>query len=383
MAHEQDFDNLPPENDHFAPATTTLDASEMDQRTNLAESGPRCEKCEAPIDSAKVSICRHCGWYASLGTFVEVDPSWESEPCAEPNGDAPPLPVILSWRTLLPRWSWVIIASVLIIGVESVLVRIATPEGSALRTAWSLVQLILGITMIFVCHIVNFIFLAAEDADFGLLDMLLKPLKLWSRTLRHLPYRLWLANSAACGVAAALMSLLVIGGIPYERLWDWGIDPPPKKNLVCAVIDRAKQLESQNNSDNLQDAIRDFAGSEDVEPDVAKKQPEKLRGKADCVILGYQLDRDGRLIALLLGTAHNNRLIYVGRVEPNLPEEERNQLLQALQSIRSERPFIPLQADAIWVKPHLACRISFAERLKGGRFRDLQWDTMLGQLRTR
>ena len=41
------------------------------------------------------------------------------------------------------------------------------------------------------------------------------------------------------------MSLVVIGGIPYERLWDWGFKEPPKQNLMGAVMDRAKQLDSR------------------------------------------------------------------------------------------------------------------------------------------
>jgi hypothetical protein len=384
MADEQNLANLLLDENDNPSATATLDPVDEASATAETEAGPRCEKCEAPIHSDKVSICPHCGWYASLGTFVEVDPSWEGELLTPPNDNTSPTPAMPSWRRLLPRWSWVIIASVLSILVESVIVRLVTPEGSTLRTAWSLVQLTAGFLTFFVCHIVNFIFLAAEDADFGLLDMLLKPVKLWSRTVRDLPYRLWLVNSAACGAAATLLSVLVIGGIPYERLWDWGFDPPPKKSLVGAVIDRAKELESQDNSDNLEDAIRDFAGSDDAEAQDANKLSEKPRGRADCVILGFQLDQEhGRLTALLLGTAHAGRLIFVGQVEPNLPDEERQQLLQKLQSIKSDRPFIPLQEEAIWVKPNLACRVSFGERLRNGRFHDLRWDTMLGPLRTR
>ena len=31
------------------------------------------------------------------------------------------------------------------------------------------------------------------------------------------------------------------------------------------------------------------------------------------MILGYQLDRDGRLSTLLLGTAHRGQLVYAGQ----------------------------------------------------------------------
>ncbi len=64
--------------DNFDSAVATL---EQDTQPNEANewTGPRCEKCEAPLKFDVVTVCRKCGWYASLGTFVEVDPNWETE----------------------------------------------------------------------------------------------------------------------------------------------------------------------------------------------------------------------------------------------------------------------------------------------------------------
>ena len=69
---------IPAEFDNFDSAVATI---EQDTQPNEANewTGPRCEKCEAPLKSDVVTICRKCGWYASLGTFVEVDPNWETE----------------------------------------------------------------------------------------------------------------------------------------------------------------------------------------------------------------------------------------------------------------------------------------------------------------
>ena len=47
--------------------------------------GPRCENCDAPMKSDLVTICRHCGWYASLGRCIEVDTNWET---LEPDGES-------------------------------------------------------------------------------------------------------------------------------------------------------------------------------------------------------------------------------------------------------------------------------------------------------
>ena len=362
-------------------SVAVLEKIEPEKQKSPEWAGPRCEKCNAPIKSDVVSICRSCGWYSSLGTFVELDPNWDTSEEDEPTeavSVAPQKSHVRVWLDLMPRWSWVMIACALVVVVESVVVRFATPPGSSLRTVWSLSQLALGFFAVVGCHVFNFLVLATEDADFGALDLILKPFKLWAKAVRNLPTRLWVANSAVCGLTAMIMSFLVIGGLPYERLWDWGFQEPVKQNLMGAVMDRAKQIEATN--DDLEESIGDFAGSQDTEG-VEVKAPEKPREKADCVILGYQLDRDGRLSSLLLGTAHRNRLIPAGRVSPEMPDGERSDLLATLEAIKRRDPFIAIEAEATWVEPRLTCRVTYGERLKGGRLRDLKWDTLLGAMK--
>src|SRR6185503_2365898 len=120
--------------------------------------------------------------------------------------------------------------------------------------------------------------------------------KLWGRAIENLPSRLWVANATASGLAAALLSVLVIGGIPYDRLWDWGFKEPPKQDLMGAVMDRVKKLDDGNGSDDLEKSIGDFAGKNGDElADKPKADPPKPQQNADCVIIGYVLDRDGRV----------------------------------------------------------------------------------------
>src|SRR3954454_17510012 len=90
--------------------------------------GPVCEKCNAPLGSDVVSICRHCGWYASLNAFVEIDPNWEIETApATKKTAAATQPLSLSdWLKMVPRWGWVILASLLLVTTESLVARIAT-----------------------------------------------------------------------------------------------------------------------------------------------------------------------------------------------------------------------------------------------------------------
>jgi hypothetical protein len=339
-------------------------------------------KCEAPIKSDVVTICRSCGWYPSLGTFVELDPNWETaldEPT--PTKSEQPKSHLRVWIDLIPRWGWIVIASVFVVLLESVVARLATPAGSSLRTAWSLTQLAIGIIAVVVCHIFNFMLLAADDADVGLLDLLLKPIRLWTRTCQQLPKRLWFFNTLVCGLVAAILSPLVIGGIPYERFWDWGFKQPVKQDLMGAVMDRAKQLKSQNGSDDLEEAIGDFAGKGGLDPDAPKPEPAKPKKKVDCVVLGYQLDRDGRLTTLLLGTAHRSQLVFAGRVEPKLSDKEKADLVATLKPLVIQQPFISIPTENVsWVKPKYACRVTYSEQLKSGSLRDIGWDSMLGTM---
>jgi hypothetical protein len=363
-------------------AASTVATMEPEGAEERDISGPRCEKCKAPLKSDIVNICPSCGWYASLGICVEVDPNWETATETATSPDATTQPSHLRvWLNLVPRWGWIMFACVLAVLIESVAVRLTTPDGGALRTVWSVSQLMVGFLAVAGCHIFNFLVLAARDTDFGIIDIVLKPLKLWIRAVHELPTRLWVATGAASGLSAVLASILIIGGLPYERLWDWGFEQPVKQNLMGAVMDRVKELESRNGSDNLEDAVNDFAGENGEGNETTKPTPEKPREKADCVILGYQVDRDGRLNSLILGTANRAKLIYAGRVTPEMSNDELSALLQDLMSIRVHQPFVAIEADAIWVKPKYTCRITYGERLKNGKLRETKWHGMLGQVR--
>jgi hypothetical protein len=381
---QYDFDDLDSDN-HSANgteggrSTATLPSAAPSETTAAAEwTGPRCEKCAAPLKADVV--CRSCGWYASLGTFVEVDPHWDKVDDGKDDAQAPQPSHVRVWIELIPVWGWIIIGCVLAIVVESIVARFVTEAGSSLRTTWSLTQLAIGAIAVIGCHFWNFLVQVSDDPDVGILDVVLKPVKLWLRTFRHLPARLWLVDSLASGLTAIVMSIVVIGGIPYDRLWDWGFTPPPKQELMGAIMDRVKKLETEEEK-SLEEAIGDFAGKAGV--DDAEKTPPKPNKTADCVILGYTIDLDGRLNTLVLGTAHLGQLVYAGNVTPKFDSRaESNELLKKLAAARTTRRIIPIQTEAIWVKPTLSCRVFFGERKPDGRLMDIQWNEFIGSMRT-
>jgi hypothetical protein len=168
--------------------------------------------------------------------------------------------------------------------IESVVARFATPADGWIRTTWSLSQLGIGLFAAFGCHIFNFLVIVADDAEVGLLDLFLKPLKLWGRAIEHLPARLWVVNTAISGLTAAVLSVLVIGGIPYDRLWDWGLKQPVKQDLMGAVMEQVQKVEG--NGDDLEKSINDFAGKKgDEANDTPNADPRScswpLRGRID------------------------------------------------------------------------------------------------------
>lgn len=370
---EVDFDSTP---------IAVVDAPEKPIAPDDSWTGPRCEKCSEPITSESVTICRKCGWYPSLGHFLEVDPNFEFQQDAAPNAHRAPSHLQV-WLGLVPWWGWVLLGSVTTVLCVSFVVRVATPsEIGGIRTTWALTQLLFGVLFAFGFHFLNFMVLASEDSDLGLLDILLRPIKLWIRAFHRLPMRLWIAEGAAVGVAAVLSAIFIIGALPYDRLWDWGFTPPPKQDLMGAVMDRAKQVNGRE-ADNLEEAIGDFAGTADslTDPVASARQDEPKRQTADCVILGYRMKGSG-LPELILGRSHLGKLVYAGSLTPTrMNGAERRDLLETLQSSQTNQPFIPMTTSAIWVTPRLACRVTYGEIKASGRLTDLQWDSLTGEIR--
>lgn len=338
--------------------------------------GTCCEKCEEPISCVEPMICRRCGWYAGLGTYVEIDRSWEAASDPEMAEEQP-----ATEKTSLPEWLWILTGCLLLIILESVAVRLMTPAESSLRTTWSLTQLFSGTACFVVCHVCVFVILLNEDASTNLLDVILRPIRIWSYIFSDLPQRQWMVHLGFSGLLAALMSLLVIGAIPYERLLDWGTTPPPKQNLMGAIMDQAQKAKGDDNK-SLEEAVQDLGGSADLEDsDNKEKKPSnepKPRGFEDCLILGYKANHEGLVYSLILGAERFNKLQYVGRVTVQLPLKELREISNQLAETETSRPFVPMQLEATWVKPKFFCRVSYARKGKKGGLYEVELEEWLG-----
>src|SRR4051794_78600 len=126
-----------PADDTMLDNFTGLELETDSQADEREWSGPVCDKCNAPLGSDVVSICRQCGWYASINAFVEVDPNWEIEtaPATKKTAAAVEALSLRDWLKMVPRWGWAVGASLLLVTAESLVARFATPAGSSYRMA--------------------------------------------------------------------------------------------------------------------------------------------------------------------------------------------------------------------------------------------------------
>lgn len=323
--------------------------------------------------------CRSCGWYASIGAFIEIDKCWEAsadpEMAFEPEVEEEPVKV--------PTWAWVTIGCVAAVAFESIVGRLSTPPGSALRTGWSLMQLGLGFAAVAVFHMIAFSRLMADKAETNLTDIVLGPHKCWAPVVAEMPQRQWLLDGAASGLTAVLMSLLVIGGIPYHRLLDWGFKEPPKQNLMAAVISQAQQIEGDE--DGLEEAVEGFAGTQNLDEledgaDGKVKDQPVPRKEIDCVILGYQANDDGLVYSLILGVEHNTKLVYACRVSPQLEEEALESLSAKLVALKTKKAYVKVDMEATWVVPSQICRVSYLRQGDQGWLYNAEFKELGGML---
>ena len=365
MDINQLIDELPGDN---SASTSTVEAETV-------HSGPCCDKCGAPIVAKESLVCQKCGWYASIGSYVEIDRSWEvaTDPSLATEEDTKPEP-----EAGLPPWSYILMGCLVAVLVESVAARFITGEGSSARTFWALAQLFLGFVAYAICHTFCFILMIRDEAEIKLMDFILRPIKLWSGVFRGMPKRGWVCYAGLSGLFAAALAMLVIGGIPYERLLDWNIKEKAKFNLIGAIAEQANQIEEEEKS--MEEALGEFAdkaGADDLD-----KNAKPKREKQDCIIIGYMANRDGEIQTLLLAAEYYAKLKYAGNVRlTDLPEADIHELTRNLVKIKTHRPFVKVSVSgATWVKPKYLCRVSYRRRGKQGGLFGAKIEDLLGEV---
>ncbi|MCH2115625.1 MAG: hypothetical protein MK171_12025 [Pirellulales bacterium] len=355
----------------------TVTEEQLPSRAEV-ENGSCCEKCGGPIVCHASLASRRCSWCASIGADVEIDPNWEvaTDPELAPAATQNPLS-----GAKLPTWAWTLIGCVSGVIIESLAARLLIPADSAIRTYWSVTQLFTGFAIFSVCHSVAFALLMKTEGGTNLTDILLHPLLSWSLVLRELPRRQWVCHLGFGGLTAAAMAILVVGELPYERLLDWGAKPPPKTSLIGAVMSRTQ--EATDDKKTLEETVADRASTQNLDKDEKKRKKQKPapqpRQTDDCIVLGYQTTSDGLIHSIHLGGENYGKLIYVGKVSPDLSVKKNRELAQQLSEITARRPFVKVPVkEAHWVSPNFVCRVSFKRKGKQGGLYGTKLEELVG-----
>lgn len=352
--------------------------------SDAAAQGPICEKCEQPIHGESMAVCTSCGWYPNAGIFVEIDQQWEAANEGKPATQEPSL--IDVWINLIPVWAWVVLGAGVFALAGSGAVRFLV-EDQSLRTAWAVSQLFGGLAGVVVCHLLVFVVMTIDDPDLGIGDIVVSPFKAWKKLLSQMPARQWAPAMANFAVCAVIGSTLIIGGIPYEKMWDWGIRGPAKSNLLSAIADAAPQ--GKGEEQDMEEALGSFADDAAVggsrNADFFNNEPKAegphKRRMTDALILGYIVDRNGLISEFMIATEVQGSLMYAGRVQPRFTPDESLQLVERLREAHSPRPIVTAPEGAKWVSPRFPCRVTYDKRVESGRLQGLLWEEMLGEVK--
>ncbi len=99
----------------------------------------------------------------------------------------------------------------------------------------------------------------------------------------------------------------------------------------------------------------------------------KPRGRRRCLIVGYLLRPDGTLKSLLVAEPTEKGLVFRGRVASGLNTHLADELLSRLKKLTAKKPESlkgsGFPKGTIWVRPELACEVSFQEITNHGQFR--------------
>lgn len=356
--------------------------SGSDSQSEDNGSEPLCEKCGVPNTAA---ACPACGWYPVLGIHVEIDSAYES--CLQPAGAEQEVKQddwqkhLEVWQKMIPVWAWLMIATCGGIVALGVAARLGTAGNPSLRSTIGVIGVLGGMFTLLVTHVVSFVLVSSDDADLGVADLIIKPTKHWVGILKALPEKFWLVNTGAGSLATALTAALIVGGIPYERLLDWGFKAPPKQNLVGAIAEQASKMKGDEKG-SLEDSVNSFASQAgDLEGDSAVK--ELPRTRLDCLVIGYRMDDKERIVQLLLAaTTRSNSLKYIGEVRLRVPPEENEAIAKKFSRVPAGQPFVKTNASGVWIQPRYTCRVTYTKWEEPKRPKNLRFEEMLGEVKT-
>ncbi len=349
---------------------------QMLQEMNGSQAKPACPECGSYEPWGLSSWCPKCGFYPALGKCV-------GQPELQAQEETKPQPQTI-WE-LIPEWGWILaIGTIAAIGLS--ISGSFFCKNSAELCLWTLTQASVGLIMFLFGHILAYFTAVSNSIEFGLMSIVLTPLKIWGPSIRRFPGGAWKLDLAVWGLTLVIGAFAIVGGFEFNSLFqDWGVRKSADANLVASIVDQAK--EADGGADNLDGSLSDFAGGSDE----AKKAaiPDSLEEPAlkfpefDCLLVGYTTLSNGKIDSVLIASSYNKRLVYAGTINAKaIPKAVMEEWQAQLPTLKRSTPFVKTKQGATWVKP----KITFKVKSKGwtetnDRLIKPQFSTLLQDIR--
>jgi hypothetical protein len=303
-------------------------------------------------DIAEGRWCSACGYRQTGSKGWGLRPDAVERPAArhKAGGEWAEVP------RLVPRWAWVMLGGVAVVGLMSVNAGMLLPPASWQRAVWTTTQIVVGVVGLLLAQVAVCSWLG-EQRDQPTLWDLLMPDRVWRVAVRRLPETRWAVCAAAWCVTLIVCALAFVGGLTYWL---------PKKGDVRATVPVAKVLDVKKEQVESEPAPAPEPPPRPAPaPRPEEKAPAPKLPTARCVVVGYTVEND-EVTSLVMARKEGDQWSYVGTVRPTLTPEQRDDLLKRFGRLASSRPVLrDFTAPVVWLKPELACEVEHAGAADG------------------
>jgi hypothetical protein len=269
---------------------------------------------------------------------------------------------------LVPRWAWVLLGGVAVLGLMSVNAGLLLPPASWQRAVWTTTQVAVGVVGLLLAQVAVCSWLG-EQRDGPTLWDLLMPDRVWRVAIGRLPETRWAVCGAAWCVTLIVCALAFVGGLTYWL---------PKKGATHATVHVAQALDikKEQTEEETAPAEAPVPPRPAPAPRPEEKAPASKMATARCVVVGYTVEND-EVTSLVVARQEGGELRYAGTIKPQLTSEQRDELLKWFGRLASSRPvFRDFAQPVVWLKPQLTCEVEHAGTgdgplLKEPRFKGL------------
>ncbi len=349
-----------------APTVAGAATAAAPNAVTAAALGPPCVHCGTPVKKGQ-AWCLRCGYYPVLKTFVELDESEKLSVEVAADGSvvtaiAQPAPksTLEVWKGLIPPWGWWLIAGVAVLLAISLAARFTVQMGTP-RAIWTWVQFFIGIAAAITAHVTCYMHAIMINDSLSFLDMVLKPWVIWNTTLHELPRSFKRVALGTWGLSAALFAALVVGGVKYDEIIDWGKVPPKKKAKKHVAVPLGGLPANEDKS--MEEALNDFTDKAGILTDEEKEKllAEKRKNAINCVIIGFLPHRENDFHALVLAGEPEGKMRWIGMVSTGIPDDVRAKLNKEMRRMLRSTPAVPCKLEAFWIDPKLKCTVKFED----------------------